>query len=304
MTASAKLSARALNLQAGDKALVCLSTEHVAGVMMLVRGLELGLSMTVLKPTSNPLAGFPDTATFDFAAFVPFQLHEALEATPAKRPILNRMRAILVGGTPISEALLKQISTLDAPVYHTYGMTETVSHIALRRLNGPQASEYFTPLEGVQVSVNSQDCLVIQSVLTRYETLVTNDRVELKENGSFRWLGRIDNIINTGGIKVQAEKVEAVLETFFQAYHHRILASRRCCVGPLPHPRFSQVVVAVIEGKPIPAWMQTDIREKLLASNLLDKYEIPMHFYFKNKFLETSSGKIDRQANLAGLSVV
>ncbi len=299
MSASARLTGQALGLQAGDKALVCLSTDYIAGIMMLVRGLELGLSLTVVKPSRNPLVGFPTDTAFDFAAFVPLQLQEVLSVAPAKK-ILNRMQAILVGGAPINEGLLQQIKTLDAPVHHTYGMTETVSHIALRCLNGPQASEYFTPLDGVAVSLNSQGCLVVQSVLTGNRILTTHDRVELKPDGSFRWLGRIDNVINTGGFKIQSEKVESALEKLFQNYPS--LAGRRFFVGPLTDPQFGQAVVAIIEGPPVAPEIKADIRTKL-REGLLHDYEIPRYFYFQPHLLATPTGKIDRQANLARLSV-
>jgi O-succinylbenzoic acid--CoA ligase len=295
MSASARLTGQALGLQAGDKALVCLSTEYIAGIMMLVRGLELGLALTVSTPIRNPLLGFPDDTVFDFAAFVPLQLQEILTTTPAKK-ILNRMRAALVGGAPINEDLLRQIKALDAPVYHTYGMTETVSHIALRRLNGPQASEYFTPLDGVEISLNPQGCLVVQSVLTGNRTLVTHDRVELRPDGSFRWLGRIDNVINTGGFKVQVETVESALAKLLPAYPQ--LAGRRFFIGPLADPQFDQAVVAVIEGLPVAPEILAEIRARLRAGWLHD-YEVPRYFYFQPRLLETPTGKIDRRANLA-----
>jgi O-succinylbenzoic acid--CoA ligase len=300
LRASARLTGRALGLQAGDKALVCLSTDYIAGIMMLVRGMELGLSLTVVKPSRNPLVGFPDETAFDFAAFVPLQLQEILTTTPAERKILNRMRVILIGGAPLNEGLLQSLRTLDAAVYHTYGMTETVSHIALRRLNGPQASEYFKPLDGVNIGLSPEGCLVVQSVLTRHRRLTTHDRIELKPDGSFRWLERIDNVINTGGFKVQAEKVESALETLFQDYP--LLAKRRFFVGPLADPQFGQIVVAVLEGPPVAMAIQAEIRIKL-REGMLHHHEIPRYFYFQPHLLETPTGKIDRQANLARLSV-
>ena len=301
MSASASLTRRALGLQAGDKALVCLSTEYIAGIMMLVRGLELGLALTVITPSRNPLAVFPDNAAFDFAAFVPLQLQEILTTTPSKKNFLSRMRAILVGGAPINEGLLQQIRTLNVPVYHTYGMTETVSHIAFRRLNGPQASEYFTPLDEVEISLSSQGCLVVKSVLTGNRTLVTHDRVELRPDGSFRWLGRIDNVINTGGFKVQVETVESALEKLLQAYPQ--LAGRRFFIGSLADPQFDQAVVAVIEGLPVLPEILAGIRARLRAGWLHD-YEVPRHFYFQPRLLETPTGKIDRRANLAAIKKI
>ncbi len=300
MRASARLTGRILGLRAGDTALACLSTEHVAGLMMLVRGFELGLKLTVVTPSRNPLAACTEETRFDFAAFVPLQLQEILTATPAKKAILDCMRAILVGGTPVDDCLLQQIATLEAPVYHTYGMTETVSHIALRRLNGPQASDWFQPLDGVEISLGPHDCLMVKSVLTGDRPLLTNDRIELGPNGSFRWLGRLDNAINSGGFKVQAEKVEKVLEQLLLQYP--LLAGRRFFVGPLSHPQWTQAVVAVIEGPPMAPAVTAELRARL-RQGWLHHYEVPRYFYFRPRLLETPTGKLDRRANLAGLSV-
>jgi O-succinylbenzoic acid--CoA ligase len=210
------------------------------------------------------------------------------------------MKAILIGGAPVDDGLLRRIATLEAPVYHTYGMTETVSHIALRRLNGPQASDWFQPLDSVEISLGPQDCLVVKSVLTAGRPLLTNDRIELKSDGSFRWLGRLDNVINSGGFKVQAEKVEKALEQLFAQYP--ALAGRRCCVGPLPDPHWTQLVVAIIEGLPVDSIIEAELRDRL-RQEWLHPYEVPRYFYYRPQLLETPTGKIDRRANLTGLSV-
>ena len=146
MITSAHWTGQALGLQPGDRALVCLSVTYIAGMMMLVRGFELGLHLTVIAPVSRPLAAFRPTEHFDFTAMVPLQLHATLHGNAHERTILDAMKAVLIGGAPVSLALEEQLQQLQAPLYHTYGMTETVSHIALRRLNGPQRSDRFMPL--------------------------------------------------------------------------------------------------------------------------------------------------------------
>jgi O-succinylbenzoic acid--CoA ligase len=299
MIASAHLTGRSLRLKSGDSALVCLSTEHIAGMMMLVRGLELGLSLTVITPTRNPLKHFSDNVVFTFTSMVPLQLQEVFNKTPEKISLLNKMQAILVGGAPISENLLTQIKKLDSTVYHTYGMTETVSHIAFKRLNGYRASDYFMPLAEVDLSLCDQGQLIITSPLTDNKPLLTNDLVELHKDGSFRWLGRVDNIINTGGYKVQAEKVETAIEKIFQRKVNHVLLNRRFFVGPLSDPEYGQAVAAVVEGPPISEVLQLNI--KLTLKNVLKSYEIPKVFRFLPHFLETPTGKVDRPANLARL---
>ena len=300
LAASARLTGKALGLKAGDRALVCVSTEYVAGLMMLVRGFELGLALTINAPSRNPLALLPPESRFDFTAMAPLQLQEILNATPEKKAILDRMRAIIIGGAPVSEALQAQVGAIEAPLFHTYGMTETVSHIALRRLNGPQASDWFQPLEGVTLGLDRRGCLTVASVLTRRQTLVTNDRVELRPDGSFRWLGRLDNVINSGGVKVQAEQVETAVGRLFQDYRNGLLARRRFFVAPQEDPALGQAVTLVMEGTPLAPALQFDIRQKLRQQGLLTKYEIPRYFQFKAKFVETPTGKIDRRANWGG----
>ena len=146
MAASAHLTGQTLGLQPGDSALCCLNVAYVAGVMMLVRALELRLTLTVVEPVGNPLLAVGEP--LDFAAFVPLQLQQILE-TPATLLGLDQMKAILVGGAAVSPALEMQLQRIDAPVFGTYGMTETVSHVALRRLNGPTRSEWYHLLLGV-----------------------------------------------------------------------------------------------------------------------------------------------------------
>lgn len=306
MALSARLTCQALGLAAGDRALVCLSTAFIAGMMMLVRGFEMGLHLTVVDPVSRPLERFTVTDIFDFTAMVPLQLQETLHGTPRERFLLDRMKGVLIGGAPVSMALTRQLQSVRAPLYHTYGMTETVSHIALRRLNGPQCRDDFVPFEGVQLGLDERGCLHITSALTRGATLQTNDLVELRADGTFRWMGRIDNVINSGGVKVQIEKVENALETWLLHHRRGVYAGRRFFVGPMPHARLGQVVVAVIEGDPFASavpgstapesTLRTDLRQ------VLNPYEVPRQVYFVPELIETPTGKIDRRANLAQLA--
>jgi O-succinylbenzoic acid--CoA ligase len=271
-------------------------------MMMLVRGFERGLHMTIVDPVSRPLAALPAGSRFELTAMVPLQLHETLEGDAHERAILNAMKGILIGGAPVSMALAQQLQQIEAPMYHTYGMTETVSHIALKRLNGPGRSDRFIPFNGVELSLDERGCLRIVSALTRGETLQTNDLVELDADGSFRWLGRIDHVINSGGVKVQTEKVETALEAWLLTYQGGMHANRRFFVGPLPHERLGQAVVAVIEGRPFEdqnaasPGLEETIRQQLQP--MLTPYEAPRHVYFVDQLLETPTGKIDRRSTL------
>jgi len=299
METSSRLTGRALGLQPGDRALVCLPTRYIAGRMMLVRGFVLGLPMTVVEPSSNPLRQIADNAAFEFTALTPHQLHTMLSESPRAPSVLNHMRAILVGGGPVSTALHARIRTLAAPIYHTYGMTETVTHIALRRLNGPDASDAFTPLEGVQLDLDDRGCLTIRAPVTRGRVLHTNDRVELRPDGSFVWLGRVDNVINSGGVKVQVEPVETALEQVLHILDDGRHAERRFFVGPLPDARLGQRVAAILEGAPLST--QTEERIRKALAQTVDRYALPRTFVYLPQLVETPTGKIDRPANLRAL---
>jgi len=297
MTASARRTGATLNLRAGQQALVCLPTRYIAGRMMLVRGFVIGLAMTVVEPAGDPLATVAPDADFDFTALIPLQLQTLLAGPPHYHAILNRMQAILIGGGPVSPALLAQLQTITAPIYHTYGMTETVSHIALRRLNGPQASAAFTPLLGVELGVDERNCLNICADVTQDQVVQTNDLVDLRADHSFIWLGRWDNVINSGGVKVQVEKVEHVLEEVLHALDPKGLGARRFFVGPLPDARLGETVAVVLEGSPLTVPQEEALRQHL--GQMLDRYEIPRRFCYLPHLAETPTGKIDRKTNLA-----
>ena len=307
MEASVRATAQALGLAAGMAALVCLPVRTIAGQMMLARGLTLGLAMTLVEPAGDPLASLPASASFDFTAVVPLQLQTLLDGPPppgyAQR--LNRMQAILVGGAPLSAALEQQAQRLTAPLYHTYGMTETATHIALRRLNGPDASDWFHPLPGVAVELDERGCLRVKGPMTLDRWLQTNDLVELAganlqpatsnlQPGTFRWLGRYDNVINSGGVKVQVEAVEAAVD---QAWLALGLAERRRFVAGLPDERLGQAVTLVIEGEPLGG----DEERTLLAETQrrLDPFVQPRRVLYRAQLSETPTGKIDRRASLS-----
>lgn len=299
MIASAERTGQALGLRPGDRALVCLNLRYIAGIMMLVRGFVLGLELTIVPPSRDPLHPFPADTCFDFAALVPLQLQAMLQSAHT-RALLNRMRALLIGGAPISPELAAAIRQhLTAPTFHTYGMTETVSHIALRRLNGPAASDFFTPLVGVALDQDSRGCLTIHaSELAQAQVLVTNDLVELRADGCFRWLGRADNIINSGGVKVPAEQVEQALAQL------PALAGRRLFVAGQPHPELGQVIVALIEGEPLPDLPHLEAHLADQLRDLLPKYAIPRRIYVIPHFAETPTGKVDRCATLISAGMV
>ncbi|GAB3787175.1 AMP-binding protein [Spirosoma horti] len=309
MKASAHLTGQTLGLRAGDQALVCLNVRYVAGIMMLVRGLELGLPMTIIEPASNPLTDIdPATATFAFTALVPLQLQTILanpepESRAQQVAILNRLKAILVGGAATSLTLEQALQEINAPIYATYGMTETVSHIALRRLNGPDAGDVFTALMGVELGTDTRGCLHITSAATNFERIQTNDVVDLlvDSNGKstqFRLLGRADRVINSGGVKVQPEQVELLIQSVLATDKTALdKPTPRLFVAGLPDERLGQRVVVISERDPITdeQWqrLQHAIRESL------GPYAVPKEHITVTQFAETPTGKVDQNATIA-----
>jgi len=313
MEASARATAATLGLTAGMTALVCLPVRYIAGRMMLVRGFVLGLNLVIVDPASDPLAELPEEIAVDFAAFVPLQLQTLLDHALAAesdscfpndtaravryRRRLDAMQSILVGGGAVSATLAAQIRQMKAPIYHTYGMTETATHVALRRLNGSEASACFTPLPGVETGVDARGCLHLRGPMTAGAAIQTNDLVELQPDGAFVWIGRWDNVINSGGVKVYVENVEAAIETLIAEQPELGLARRRFFVAGLPDDRLSQVVALVVEGDALDDDQRMQLRWALTQA--LPRHHAPRRLIFTPRFAETPTGKIDRGETLA-----
>ena len=277
MLNSARITCDFLDLKAGDTALLCMSTDYIAGKMMVVRSIERGLKLITVEPSGHPLAHNYQLSKLDFAAMVPMQVYNSLQV-PEERERLMQIRHLIIGGGAIDDALAAALKDFPHHVWSTYGMTETLSHIALRRLNGPDASDWYTPFPSVKVSLNADDCLVIDAPLVCAERLVTNDIVELSE-GRFRILGRKDNVICSGGIKIQIETVERQLRPHLQA---PFLITKR------PDTKFGEVVVLLTEG--------TVEEARQVCAQVLPKYHQPKAYLHVDKIPLTETGKPARKA--------
>lgn len=286
MLESVRLTQLAFGLKGGEKALVCLHTDYIAGKMMLVRGIELGWQMLLQEPSSNPLENI--TEPFDFVALVPLQLQTILEKTPDKIALLNQFKTIILGGAGISASLETLIESLQVPVYHTYAMTETITHIATRLLNTPQKQPYFKVIEGVKIRLDERGCLCITSPTTNFEEITTNDVAEIIDNQYFKIIGRVDNIINSGGIKIQPENIEQELEKVWE----KLKLDQRFFCTSTPDETFGQILVLCIEGNALDKEKETLIVKEL--SLLVNKYHLPKKILYKKTFDETQTGKIKR----------
>jgi O-succinylbenzoic acid--CoA ligase len=297
MEVSARHTLQALQLRENDRALVCLNTEYIGGMMMMVRGLIGNLHLTILEPIGNPFRYLPPNGPdqYEFGSFVPLQLQAILTESSDKKYLLDQMKGILVGGAPLSADLIEQIQEIAAPVYHTYGMTETASHVALKKLNGKQPDRYFRAMPEVKLALDDRGCLTITGDLTNNQLIITNDLVNLVSEHEFEWLGRVDNTINSGGVKIQAEKVEVFLAQVLA----ELQIDRRSFIMAVPDEKLGQRVVGLLEGKKLTNSQERDIKQQL--EQYLKKFEIPKEFQYAESFSTTGSGKIDKTTTLANI---
>jgi o-succinylbenzoate---CoA ligase len=284
MCLSAEQTIKALNLLAGQTALLCINPAFIGGIMMLVRALIYDMNIVAKEPSSNPLKDIE--TQIDFMALVPMQLTGILSEESTKQK-LNELKAVIVGGGTIGTSLENDLQEIATPIYATYGMTETVSHIALRKVNGSDKSTHFTAFEQVKVGLDTRGCLTINSPITNHKTIVTNDLVELIDEKKFKWLGRIDNVINSGGIKIHSEELEQKIGSLFA----EIGFTPRFFIYGLPHEILGQQVALFIEGEENKA----DQNLVKLLKESLSRYEAPKSVAFIKKFVETDNGKIQRE---------
>ena len=294
MLVSIGLTQQALGLSAQHTALLCLNSDFIGGKMMLARALHIGMDLLWVPATAQPLKNADCRA--DFMAMVPLQVQTVLAENPT---LLEGAHAILVGGAPVGTALEESIRTqVQSPVYSTYGMTETLSHIALRRLNGPKASADFRVLGNTQIGTDSRGCLTIRGAITHHAQILTNDLVEVVDERHFRWLGRYDWVINSGGVKVSPERIERRVEeqwtAFTRSCHERILP--RFFVTGVPDERLGERVVLVIESAPASESEQQRLLEAVAAG--VPRYYAPKEIRYVPRFAETGGGKVDRQATI------
>lgn len=270
-------------LQPGDTALDCLPSHFIAGKMMLVRAMILGLEIDCVEPVSLPV--FDYQKPYDFCAMIPLQLSKALDHQP-------NIRTIIVGGAEVSKQLKAKIAKCNSRVYETYGMTETVTHVAVKPLKSkadPEVSSTFKALPNVTFSQDNGQCLVISASKLLKGKLVTNDIVNLISDKEFEWLGRHDNVINSGGIKLFPEQIEGKLQD---------VLSERFIVASEQDGTLGEKIILIVESI---SGDKDVIYDKIKLSTALDKYEIPKQIYFTDKFVETVNGKIQRSKTIASV---
>ncbi|MDN3666999.1 AMP-binding protein [Algibacter miyuki] len=275
MVKSAIATGDFFNLTPGKKVLHCLPSNFIAGKMMMVRAIVLGLELDMVEPSALPRIDYEKD--YEFCAFTPMQLKNFAK-------YFNKIKTVIVGGGRVSESIKALIQDKKPNVYETYGMTETVSHIAIKKINNFTNSEsdtYFKTLPNITVSQDDRDCLVIDAPDLLDEKIVTNDIVKLHSSSSFEWLGRFDNVINSGGIKLYPEVIEEKLQTKIK---------QQFFITSIPDDTLGEKAILIVEGN------DNNIDTSLFDG--LDKYEKPKAIYAVSKFINTASGKIHRKNTL------
>ena len=309
MLNSARITCDFLGLKPGDSALLCMSLDYIAGKMVVVRSIERHLHLISVSPSGHPLKnidlkdvnGKDVNGEITFAAMVPMQVYNTLQV-PEERERLTHIRHLIIGGGAIDAALEQELRSLpgNIAIWSTYGMTETLSHIALRRINGAEASEWYQPFDSVKISQTEEGCLVIDAPQVCAETLVTNDIVEIEsyiynkvEKLRFRIKGRKDNVICSGGIKIQIEEVEALLRPHLEKPF--MLAKKK-------DEKFGEIAVLLTEDedlKKVEATIRRLLSGKSDDSNKSSeskshKYWIPREFRYVEHLPLTETGKPKR----------
>ncbi|MEW7293037.1 AMP-binding protein [Aquimarina sp. 2304DJ70-9] len=283
MINSAKATGKFFKVEEETTALLCLSANYIAGKMMLVRAMVLGWKIDLVPPRTNPL----DTVykQYDFCAMVPLQLDNSINR-------LHLIKKMIVGGGAVSEHLKELIQGVKTKVFETYGMTETVSHIAARRINPKKKDKkdarFFKALPNITLNIDDRNCLLIKAPQLHSETIVTNDVVDLKTYKKFLWKGRFDNVINSGGVKLYPEEIETKLQ---------LLIGHRFFISSIPDVTLGDRLVLIIE-RDYDKIAYLTIQEAIHSLEILSKFEIPKEIYFLPQFVETDNGKVQRAMTL------
>lgn len=272
MRASAHKTALALDLHPEDKSLLCISAKHIGGMMMIVRSFEVGMRLEIEAPSRKPSS----TQDVDFTAMVPMQVQALLESGDD----LRQFGKIIIGGAPIDPITERKLFEIETPVYATFGMTETVSHIALRRLSGEMASPWFETLEGVEVSCGDDGRLQIRIAHLDQLEVVSNDLAEVIDSRHFIWKGRADNIINSGGVKISPEELESHLSEHIDIPFF---------IHQKEDESYGEKVVLCLEGNSIDAG-----EIKRWINTIVDTKHRPKEVYIFDQFSRTENGKLQR----------
>ncbi|UXP32007.1 AMP-binding protein [Reichenbachiella agarivorans] len=281
--ASVHATADFLNLKASDQVLLCLNPQYIASIMMAARALVLDMDLYIQAPSANPLTTL--NHTIDFASFVPFQIYQMIQENSILQ--LEGIKNVLIGGAPLNQETFDILSSLNNNCYLTYGMTETVSHIALMKISGDYQQACYDVLDGIKIGNNDEQCLQIQGVVTNDQWIQTTDVVELISERQFRWLGRADHVINSGGIKIHPEQLEKYLSS--------LITTGEFFIGGISDSKLNERCVLVTES-PMSPDKFVQIQESVAEH--FSKHHVPKAYFHLPTFIKTESGKLKRKEML------
>lgn len=289
LISSAQLTGQWLSLAPRDVALMALPVQYIAGAMVLVRALVLDLDVLLVDPCQNPLEQVQDLS-IQLASFVPTQWATILNSNIHVQAIFSKAKGVLIGGASLDTNLEKATVALDLPIYHTYGMTETVSHVAYRDLH--EESPYFHCLPGVEIQLNTQGCLMVQGPMTAEQWIETNDLVHMVDEYTFEFVGRADRVINSGGKKIFPDLVENWVRRF---YGQKKWKGEILLVG-LPDSFYGQkaVLFTTMDLSEEEKNQLIDFLKEHLASE-----DCPKAIVFRPRFELLGNGKIDALKTVA-----
>ncbi len=283
LEASATATGAFFGVDSEFKLLCCLNPAYIAGKMMLVRALVWDCKIILVEPNADPLA--TQEVPFDLVAMVPLQVETCLSA-PSSLEKLKAIQTVLIGGAPLSDSLQTALNQEGITAWQTFGMTETVSHIALAPIGIGEL--IYEVLPGVEIGISENQCLWIQSPLSGSEKIQTNDVIELRSKNSFVWLGRADFVVNSGGIKLFPEQLEKKINAWMAARYPGV---SYYFFGE-SDDRLGQRLVLYVEGEA--TQFNLEVLEEELKK-LLGKFEVPKQIYLIPRFTYTATGKINRQ---------
>ncbi|MFN2396063.1 MAG: AMP-binding protein [Bacteroidales bacterium] len=278
MAYSARQTCDFFDLNNESTGLLCLPAAYIAGKMMIVRAFISGFNLITHEPMGDPFAHLNEK--IDFVAITPFQLYQSLGTLKND----SHVKTVIVGGGEISPALEREIQGIPANIFATYGMTETSSHIALRQVNGTERSTDFRVIGDTKISTDERNCLVIENPFLFDGKLLTNDIVEIISGRRFKWLGRFDNIINSGGIKIIPEEIE---KTIAHLQPHAMV------ISSVPDNKLGETVVLAIETKSLTEKSKENLLRQIKI--LVQPYAIPRKIFYIPEFPKTETEKINRQ---------
>lgn len=285
MIASATATGDFFNANESIRLLCCLNPAYIAGKMMLVRAMVWNCEIELAEPTSDPLREINEENLPDFVAMVPLQIQTIFEE-PESLEKLRKIKHIIIGGAPLSEKLKSQIVSNRIKAFQTYGMTETVSHIALAKIDF--GTLMYQTLKNVEIGQDVRGALWVKSPMSGPERIQTNDLVKIKSENSFVWIGRADFVINSGGVKIHPELLEAKSESLISG----LFPDSPFFFYGLKDPKLGEKLALFIQSDP-----NNSKKAKLLQKELklrLDRFEVPKEIHLILKFEITNTGKLDR----------